>query len=130
MPPRTPFRARRLNPYVGWGLIAAVLTLCAGGLIGFYLTGLEGWQAYFIAVNIVAFLLYGYDKLAAQRAGPRIPELVLITLVLVLGFIGTEAGRRLFRHKTTDLPFRKMYWGAVGIEVILLLTYALAVQKR
>jgi uncharacterized membrane protein YsdA (DUF1294 family) len=118
-----------LNPYIAWALVGAGLTLGASAAVWFSVPSLDGVQSYLIAVNVVAFCLYGYDKLAAQRGWPRIPERILVAFVLALGVAGAEAGRRLFHHKTTDVGFRKMYWGAVLLEVALILAFAAATNR-
>ncbi len=43
----------------------------------FMLAWIAGWKFYwlwFVAANIVAFVLYRYDKAQAQREGLRVPE--------------------------------------------------------
>ena len=57
---------------------------------------------YLLAVNILAFVLFGIDKQNARRNMWRIPEKTLIL------------GMRFFHHKTRKAKF------AVGVPVILL----------
>ncbi len=51
-------------------------------------------------INIITFLIYGYDKFQAKRGGWRVPEKVLHGLALAGGFIGGWIGRAVFHHKT------------------------------
>ena len=59
-----------------------------------------------VCVNVFAFLLYGLDKLKAQRGKWRIPERTLLLFTWLLGGVGAFAGMRVFRHKTKHLAFR------------------------
>lgn len=73
-------------------------------------------------VNVLVFLLYGYDKLAAKRfPRNRISENVLIGASLLLAFPGAELARRVFHHKTKDVAFRKRYWTGVVVEAVVVL---------
>jgi uncharacterized membrane protein YsdA (DUF1294 family) len=65
------------------------------------------------ALATATFLLYGWDKLQAQRAGRRVPEAQLHVLALLGGFPGSLLGMRLFRHKTRKLAFRAVLAAAV-----------------
>ncbi len=60
----------------------------------------------FAAVNVIAFLVMGLDKLAAIRDVRRFRESTLIAFTACGGFIGVLAGSTLFRHKTLKQPFR------------------------
>ena len=66
------------------------------------------WNFYWIwliALSIITFLLYGYDKGQAKLGGLRVPEIVLHVLALMGGFPGGWLGRAVFRHKTRKLLF-------------------------
>ncbi|WP_300410588.1 DUF1294 domain-containing protein [Lagierella sp.] len=60
---------------------------------------------YYIIINIVAFLAYGYDKLAAKTDQWRLSEKNLLLLALIGGFAGCMAGRAVFHHKTLKREF-------------------------
>ena len=72
-----------------------------------------------IPLNMINFLLFGYDKFQAKRGGWRIPEKVLLGLSLVGGGIGGLAGMLVFRHKTR----KNVFWLAtiVGIGILIYL---------
>ena len=76
---------------------------------------------YLLAINAVAFFVYGIDKLKARKGHWRIPETTLLLLAIVGGSIGAWLGMKAWHHKTKHLKF--MY----GLPAILLLQLALAV---
>ncbi len=119
---------RRGNPYLLWGAVAVSLVLAASVLFWSSGAGMDGPVSFVLATNLAAFVLYAYDKLAAVREGPRIPEIILIAPVLLMGWVGTEAGRRLFHHKTADVEFRRAYWSAAAVEGVLILVYVLVTR--
>ena len=66
---------------------------------------------YLLAVNILAFVLFGADKQKARRNAWRIPEKTLILSAVIGGSVGAILGMRFFHHKTKF---------AIGVPVILL----------
>ena len=56
------------------------------------------------AVNTFVFLLYGLDKLQAQRRGWRVSEQALL-FSSIAGPFGAFAGMQFFRHKTKKTVF-------------------------
>ena len=76
---------------------------------------------YLLAVNIVAFVLYGIDKYKAKRNKWRISEGALLTVAVIGGSIGAWAGMRLWHHKTMHKKFK------FGIPAIIILQVALMV---
>lgn len=78
---------------------------------------------YYLALSLLTFLVWGYDKLQAQTGGWRVPERTLQILVLVGGAFGALAGMQLFRHKRRKPAFRALVAaGCVLHAVIFLLT--------
>ena len=66
------------------------------------------WSFYWIwliALSVITFLLYGYDKGQAKLGGLRVPEIVLHVLALLGGFPGGWLGRAVFRHKIRKPSF-------------------------
>jgi len=107
-----------LHGFVSFGLALAL----AGG--SWYALGLPGtWPvlaaAWFVALSLVTFAYYGWDKRRAQRNDRRIPEAVLLGLALAGGSLGAFAGMRLFRHKTIKGSFRVLFWLIVILQVTL-----------
>lgn len=68
-----------------------------------------------LALNFVAFFIYGIDKLKAKRSRWRIPETTLLLFALLGGSIGAWVGMKVWRHKTQH---KKFY---IGIPVIIVL---------
>ncbi len=60
---------------------------------------------YYLIINIIAFLAFGYDKLAAKTDQWRLSEKNLMLLALIGGFVGTMAGKIIFHHKTLKKEF-------------------------
>jgi len=59
-----------------------------------------------LALNLVTFLAFGWDKRRAKRNVRRTPEATLLTLSWLGGFPGGWVGMNLFRHKTKKLSFK------------------------
>lgn len=74
---------------------------------------------YLIIINIIAFVVYGIDKMKAKKGVWRIPEKTLLLLAAIGGSVGTAAGMRFWRHKTQHRQFK---W---GVPLMLLLHLAL-----
>lgn len=60
---------------------------------------------YFLAINVVAFGLFGIDKYKARHNHWRIKESTLWLATLLGGGAGAFAAMRLFRHKTQHMLF-------------------------
>jgi len=71
--------------------------------------------AYFILINIIAFILYGVDKKKAEKGLWRIPEATLFLVCILGGPLGGLLGMRIFHHKT------KKWYFTVFVPVILIL---------
>ena len=61
-----------------------------------------GW----LLVNIVTFLVYGFDKLMAIYGKWRVSEATVFVLAIIGGSVGVLMGMELFRHKTQKRSFR------------------------
>jgi uncharacterized membrane protein YsdA (DUF1294 family) len=100
----------KAEPYLGWGLIATLLT--AGIIYTIYQhIYLDLRLVYLIAINIAAFLLYCYDKLiSCHEEATRIPNLLLLGLAAVGGSVGALVGIYCVRHKIRDGYFLLRFW--------------------
>ena len=81
-----------------------------------------GWHplaAWLVAVNLVAFSAFGFDKFSARKKWRRISEADLLYGALIGGSIGAWLGMRAFRHKTRKAEFRRSYWIIVVVQVAL-----------
>ncbi len=70
---------------------------------------------YLIAVNLLAFILYGADKKRAKKREWRISEKTLIGIAAIGGSVGALLGMYVFHHKTRHWYFR------YGLPVILII---------
>ena len=76
---------------------------------------------YLIAMNIITFLLMGFDKHEAKKGEWRISEKALFGFSLIGGSIGGILGMYIFRHKT------KKWYFKFGFPIILILQIILAI---
>ena len=74
---------------------------------------------YLLAINAVAFIMYGIDKYKAKKAKWRISEATLLLLAVLGGSIGAWMGMKVWHHKTMHKKFK------YGIPAILLMQIAL-----
>jgi uncharacterized membrane protein YsdA (DUF1294 family)/cold shock CspA family protein len=70
--------------------------------------------------SVLAFLNYGWDKLAARRDWQRTPENTLHLIDLACGWPGALLAQQLFRHKSSKRPFRFWFWVTVVINTAVL----------
>jgi uncharacterized membrane protein YsdA (DUF1294 family) len=96
------------NPY-RFFFLAAVILLVGIGIALWQFTSLHPAWIYLIAVSVITFLFYGYDKFQARQNKTRIPEMVLHLLALAGGTIGAFLGQILFRHKTNKWQFQLVF---------------------
>ena len=74
---------------------------------------------YLLAINVVAFIMYGIDKYKTKKAKWRIPEATLLLLDVLGGSIGAWMGMKVWHHKTMHKKFK------YGIPAILMIQIAL-----
>ena len=72
--------------------------------------------AIYLTASVVAGIVYGIDKSAAQRGGWRTPERTLHVLALMGGWPGAVVAQRVFRHKSRKLSFRFAFWATVALN--------------
>ena len=77
--------------------------------------------AVLLLVNVLAFALYGIDKLKAKKGAWRIPESTLLLVAFLGGSLGALLGMELFRHKTKHAKFK------VLVPLFLILHIAMGV---
>ncbi|MDQ6469947.1 DUF1294 domain-containing protein [Flavobacterium sp. LHD-80] len=66
---------------------------------------MEIFLLYFLFINIIVFILAGYDKYQARKNKRRIPENTLFFLQLIGGTPGLLTAMFFFRHKTSKTSF-------------------------
>ena len=79
---------------------------------------------YLLAVNVLAFILYGVDKKRARNREWRISEKTLIGIAAIGGSLGAILGMHVFHHKTRHWYFR------CGLPVILIIQVSLCLWLR
>ena len=77
----------------------------------------EGWL---VAVNLVAFAVYGIDKYKSMHGKWRTRERTLLFLAFLGGSVGAWLGMQMFRHKTQHMKFR------FGVPALFLVQLLLA----
>lgn len=78
---------------------------------------------YYIAVNIVAFAMYGADKYFAKKDMWRISEKALLGVAAIGGAFGAYAGMQIFRHKTKHTKFTFSIPVLMAVHLGLLVYY-------
>lgn len=79
---------------------------------------------YLAIINVVGFVMFGYDKFLAKARQRRIPESTLMTVAAMGGSVGCYASMMLFRHKTRHFKFK------IGIPFIIILQVTLYVLYK
>ncbi|HMY81101.1 MAG TPA: DUF1294 domain-containing protein [Candidatus Absconditabacterales bacterium] len=76
-------------------------------------------------INCITFVVRGIDKYRAIRGIFRIPEKILLLLVIIGGLFGSYIGMKVWRHKTIKGSFLTWYrlimvaWVVVIVGVVL-----------
>lgn len=70
----------------------------------------------FIALSLISYLVYGYDKSQAQTNGWRIPESTLHLLSLLGGWPGAICAQHIMRHKIKKPSFMATFWLTVFLN--------------
>ena len=102
-------------------------------LSGVYIAGLIYLQSiehlplwfllFFIACNMLSFIFYGMDKLAAVKGWQRTRERHFYALALCGGWPGSVFGQMVFHHKTSKVSFRRWFYFMSVINILLLIWY-------
>lgn len=76
---------------------------------------------YLAIINIVSFILMGFDKRKARKKLWRVPEKILFLSVIVGGAMGGVAGMYVFKHKTKHWYFKYGYPIILMAQVLVLI---------
>jgi uncharacterized membrane protein YsdA (DUF1294 family) len=115
---------RRGSPYRRYGLIAAVAAFVLAVVL-IWMLNVPWFLGWLSAMGAVTFAFYTWDKHRAHTDGGRVPEKVLMAMVLAGGVAGGWAGMLLLRHKTRHMSFwivqwiATALWAAVAVWLIL-----------
>jgi len=124
-----PEGAVKMGPARRFGVITFSVAIILAVIIWWYFS-IDFVLSWLIAITLVTFLTYGYDKAIAGSSRTRVPEKVLLALTFAGGTIGAFVGRALFRHKTVKASFRAQLWLVVGFQVFLMFVYIVWVEPK
>lgn len=100
-------------------------TAVVGALLFWMIIGLDALAAWLVAINLVTFSTFGYDKLIAGSNATRVPETVLLISTLFGGSIGALAGMFIFRHKTSKTSFKTRVFLVILVQAGFIVLYYL-----
>jgi len=75
----------------------------------------------YAGASLVALILYGADKSAAENNRWRTPESTLHVVALFGGWPGALIAQGVFRHKSTKEEFQTVFWTTVVLNCAALL---------
>lgn len=78
---------------------------------------------YFLAINILTFIITGLDKRLAVKNQNRISEKKLFSLALAGGIIGSLAAMYIFKHKTSKRSFLLSIFGILIFQILLVILF-------
>jgi uncharacterized membrane protein YsdA (DUF1294 family) len=113
-----PYRPRPIRFHA-----AVALALCAAGAVGLWWllqasnTAAVWLGCWLVAVNVVTFGYYAYDKVCSQAGVGRVPEVVLHGLAALGGSPAAYLAMQLLRHKTVKGSFRILFWSIVVLQL-------------
>ena len=80
----------------------------------------EALMYFCIVINIITFLVFGYDKWQAKNNKRRISEFNLLLLAGIGGTIGGLIGMNFFKHKTNKFSFILSLYAIAIFQIVLL----------
>ena len=80
---------------------------------------------YLVLINVITFIVYGIDKLKAQKRKWRIPESTLLLLAIIGGSIGAWYGVKVWHHKTLHKKFTYGIPLIMAVQLVLFFIYYL-----
>lgn len=114
----------RTSPQTTYSLVA-VAGVALLALAMWWLFDINLYWMWLIAINVVTFFLFRFDKGRAQSPGAgRVPEIVLLGCTALGGFLGAAAGMYMRPHHKTKKPvFVITLIVATAVHLWLLWTY-------
>jgi len=102
-------------PMVWLGIfVLALVAAAVRGVLPFAVLG------FYAVASLVAFVMYVWDKISAEKGSRRTPENTLHLLALIGGWPGALLAQRKYRHKTRKLSFRRVFWMTVALNCVAL----------
>ncbi len=99
----------------------ALISVVSFGVLFFFMKlrlHLPTIWAHLVAINLIGFLLYSYDKLAALRSWQRVPENILHLVVFLGATPMAIVAQQLLWHKTTKRRFQVVFWLIALLQVV------------
>ena len=106
------------STFIRFALIATVMFAVFFLFLKFRLHLPTIWT-HLVAINLIGFLFYAYDKLAAMGSWGRIPEAVLHILVFLGATPMAIVAQQFFWHKTTKRSFQVVFWSIALVQIII-----------
>ena len=75
--------------------------------------------SYYMILNLLTFIIWGYDKFRATFQQWRVPEKTLTLLIIVGGGLGALLGITVFRHKSRKPHFNYLSLTFILVHLIL-----------
>lgn len=109
------------------GKAVATATCFLAAVAGMVATGMFPQQVLWLycGMSAVTYVVYAWDKAAAQNGRRRTPENTLHLLALAGGWPGALVAQQRERHKSGKQSFRSIFWITVAINVAALIVLAL-----
>jgi len=114
---KLPLPGDKLHRNGAFSLIIAVAFLCVTSLFSIIGKIPLSVLVIYLAGSIITFVVYAFDKSAAQRGEWRTSEGTLHLLSLVGGWPGAIFAQQKLRHKSQKQEFRFVFWITVLLNV-------------
>lgn len=102
------------------GVFAPTFRYAAAMVLAELLQGQRIAVYFYVAMSAITFIVFGFDKLAAQRSRRRVPEKTLHLLSLLGGWPGALIAMQVLRHKRQKWSFAVVVWMiAVGHSIFI-----------
>lgn len=110
---------RAASPPWGAASVLAIPFLLVVIAAGFVLGHPPRWVLWaYPALSALTFIVYAFDKSAAQQGGWRTSENRLHLLALIGGWPGALLAQQVLRHKSSKAAFRAVFWATVVLNVL------------
>ena len=86
--------------------------------------------AWYATASVIIYVLYAWDKRAAIKQRQRVSEKTLHWLALLGGWPGAWCAQQQLRHKTQKTSFRRVYWGMVLLNLVVLIGLSAVMPLR